>query len=122
MDKTALREIGLTESEINVYLSLLELGDSTRGDIVKSSQIAGSKVYDILERLNAKGLVSIYLKNKIKHFKPTNPKQILYYLEDKKSQIVNIEKQVNLIMPDLLSKFGSSKEEQEVELLTGLKG
>lgn len=122
MDKAALREIGLTESEISVYLSLLELGDSTRANIVKASQIAGSKVYDILERLQVKGLVSIYIKNKVKHFKPTSPKQILYYLEDKKSQIVNTERQVNLIMPELLSKFGSSKEDQEVELLAGLKG
>ena len=64
-----LREIGLTESENKIYLALLDLGDSTRGDIVNKSGVAGSKVYDLLERLREKGLVSIYVKDKVKHFK-----------------------------------------------------
>lgn len=122
MNESVLREIGLTGSEIKVYLALLELGDSTRGDIVNKSKITGSKVYELLEKLQQKGLVSIYSKNKIKHFKPTNPKQILYYLEDKKQKLTQIEKQTKEILPSLLLQFNSSKEEQEVELLTGLKG
>ncbi|MDP1695158.1 MAG: helix-turn-helix domain-containing protein [Candidatus Woesearchaeota archaeon] len=117
-----LKEIGLTESETKVYLALLELGDSTRGEIVNKSGIAGSKVYEILEKLQEKGLVSIYLQNNIKHFKPTNPKQILGYLEDKKQQISKTEAEVKSILPNLLSLYGSSKEEQEVELISGLKG
>lgn len=122
MDKGILKEIGLTDGEIKVYLALLELGDSTRGDIVQEAGISGSKVYEILERLQEKGLVSIYLKDKIKHFKPISPKQILNYLDEKKMQIKDVESQVNSILPDLLSKFNSSKEDQEVELMSGLKG
>ncbi|MBS3144358.1 hypothetical protein J4208_02120 [Candidatus Woesearchaeota archaeon] len=117
-----LKEIGLTESETKVYLALLELGDSTRGEIVNKSGISGSKVYEILEKLQGKGLVSIYMQNNIKHFKPTNPKQILGYLEDKKQQISRTEAEVKSILPNLLSLYGSSKEEQEVELISGLKG
>ena len=117
-----LKEIGLTDSESKVYLALLESGDSTRGGIVNKSGIAGSKVYEILEKLQEKGLVSIYMKNKVKHFKPTNPKQILGYLEDKKQQISKTEKEVKSILPNLLSLYSSSKEEQEVELVSGLKG
>jgi sugar-specific transcriptional regulator TrmB len=117
-----LREIGLTDSETRVYLALLELGDSTRGEIVNKSGIAGSKIYEILEKLHDKGLASIYIKNKVKHFKPTNPKQILGYLEDKKQQISNTEKEVKSILPRLLALYSGSKEEQEVELISGLKG
>ncbi|MBW2990631.1 hypothetical protein KY348_02910 [Candidatus Woesearchaeota archaeon] len=122
MNESVLREIGLTGSEIKVYLALLELGDSTRSDIVNKSKITGSKMYELLEKLQQKGLVSIYLKNKVKHFKPVNPKQILNYLEDKKQSITEIEKQTKEILPSLLLQFNSSKKEQEVELLTGLKG
>ncbi len=117
-----IKEIGLTDSETKVYLALLELGDSTRSDIVNRSMIAGSKVYEILERLKEKGLVSIYTQNKVKHFKPTNPKQLITYLEDQKEHISQVEKQVSIILPKLLAEFQSSKEEQEVELLSGLKG
>ena len=122
MKAEILQEIGLTESESKVYLALLELGDSTRSPIVNKAGIAGSKVYDILEKLQDKGLVAIYTENKVKHFKPTNPKQIMHYLQDKKDKIAEAEKQVESILPSLLKTFSSLKEEQEVELLTGLKG
>jgi len=122
MRTEVLREIGLTESETRVYLALLELGDSTRGEIVNRSGIAGSKIYEILDKLQDKGLASIYIKNKVKHFKPTNPNQILGYLEDKKQQISNTEKEARSILPRLLALYSGSKEEQEVELISGLKG
>lgn len=117
-----LNEIGLSESEKRVYLALLDLGDSTRGDIVNNSKVAGSKIYELLEKLQKKGLVSIYLKNKIKHFKVTNPKQILNYIEAKKQKMIETEEQARLILPKLLAKFNSSKKDQEVELITGIKG
>ncbi len=122
MRTAILKEIGLTDSETKVYLALLELRESTRGEIVNRSGIAGSKVYEILEKLQEKSLVSIYIQNKVKHFKAANPKQILGYLEDKKQQIVNTENEVKSILPNLLSLYSSSKEDQEVELISGLKG
>ena len=118
----ALEQIGLTLSEEKVYLALLEKGDSTRTTIVKTSGIAGSKVYEVLDKLQKKGLVSTYLKNHIKHFKPLNPKQIYDYLNEQKGDIINAENEVAKIMPKLLAQFTSSKKDQEVELLTGIKG
>ncbi len=117
-----LRKIGLTQSEIRVYLALLDLGDSTRSDIVQKSGISGSKVYDILEKLREKGLISIYDQNRVRHFKAINPKQILNYINDKKESIEEMEKEAELILPSLLLKFNTSTINQEVELLSGLKG
>jgi len=112
-----LKEIGLTDSETKVYLALLELGDSTRGDIVNKSKIAGSKVYENLEKLQGKGMVSIYVRNNIKHFKPTNPNQIRGYIKDKKEKISRTEKEVELILPNLISLYSSSKEKKGLELI-----
>jgi len=117
-----LKELGLSQSEIRVYLALLELRDSTRSDIVNKSGIAGSKVYDILEKLKEKGLISIYDQNRVRHFKSINPKQILNYVEGKREEVNKIEQDVKSILPTLLLKFTSSAKEQEVELLSGLKG
>jgi sugar-specific transcriptional regulator TrmB len=122
MDEEILTKIGLTDSEKKVYLALLESGDSTRGQLVNKSKVAGSKIYDLLNKLQEKGLVSIYIKDKIKHFKSTNPNQILNYIEDKKNEFINLEKEAKTIIPALLNSFNSSKEEQEVQLITGLKG
>ena len=117
-----LKEIGLTESEKKVYLALLRLGTSTRSNIVKESGISGSKVYEVLEKLQEKGLTSTFIENKVKNFKSTNPSQLLNYLEKKKEDISSLEKQAKLAIPGLLSLFNSSKEEQEVEILLGMKG
>ena len=62
MKDDVLTEIGLSDSEKKVYLALLELGDSTRSDIVNRAKVTGSKVYELLEKLQDKGFVSIYLK------------------------------------------------------------
>lgn len=122
MKEDILNKMGLSEAEKKVYLALLDLGDSTRHDIVNKSGVAGSKIYELLEKLQDKGLVSIYLKDKVKHFKPTNPKQILNYIDDKKNELLDLEKQAKSLLPQLLSKYGTSKEEQEVELISGIKG
>jgi len=117
-----LREIGLTDSEQKVYRALLLLGYATRGSIVDKSGIAGSKVYEILEKLREKGLVSIYIENKIKHFKAANPKQILSYVHDRQEKLKELEEQTHLLLPKLLALYGENQEEQEVEMYTGLKG
>jgi sugar-specific transcriptional regulator TrmB len=122
MNKELLSEIGLSESEKKVYLTLLDLGDSTRQNIVDKSGVSGSKIYELLEKLQQKGLVSIYIQNKIKHFKPTNPTQILNFIQKKKEKIIDLEEQTKLLIPDLLLRFNSSKKGQEVELILGVKG
>ena len=66
--KELLAEIGLTERESKVYLALLELGSTTTGPLVKKSEVPNSKVYEILESLQNKGLVSWITKGKTKYF------------------------------------------------------
>ena len=77
MDTGLLESVGLTKSEAKVYLALLELGSSSKGPIVKRSGVASSKVYELLDKLIAKGLVSIVVKANVdvevddeRHFNP----------------------------------------------------
>ena len=53
-----LQEIGLTRNEIKVYTSLLDLGESKTGEILKKSGLNSGKIYEILDSLQKKGLVS----------------------------------------------------------------
>ena len=82
MIEKTLEEIGLTKSEIKVYLALLELGSSQTGKIVQKSKAASSKIYEILEKLIQKGLVSYIIKSGIKHFEAAPPERIMDYLEE----------------------------------------
>jgi HTH-type transcriptional regulator, sugar sensing transcriptional regulator len=55
---TALSELGLTEYEARCYVALTKLTTGTAKEISQVSDIPRSRVYDTIERLERKGLVS----------------------------------------------------------------
>lgn len=115
-----LEEIGLTKSEIKVYLSLLKLGSSTKKSIVKEAKITPSKLYEITDKLIDKGLVSYVKKNKVMHFSAAPPEQILDLLKRKKEKINKQELEFSKIIPSLKSL--EKREEPEIEVFRGWKG
>lgn len=112
--KELLAEIGLTERESKVYLALLELGSTTTGPLVKKSKVPNSKIYEILQSLNNKGLSSWIIKGKIKYFQASNPKKILTLFKEKQEEIEKL-------LPELEAKQLSAKEKQFVGLYEGTK-
>jgi sugar-specific transcriptional regulator TrmB len=122
MDIKLLEEIGLTKGEIAVYFALLELGSSTVGPIINKAKVSSSKVYDILERLTQKGLVSYVIKENIKYFEAASPRRILDYLRERENEIKEKSKQIEDIMPELLLKEKLSEKKQEVNIYGGEKG
>ncbi|MFH1500786.1 MAG: helix-turn-helix domain-containing protein [archaeon] len=116
-----LLKIGLTEGEAKVYLSLTELGSSTVGPIVKKASVAYSNIYDILNRLIEKGLVSFIIKNKTKYFQAASPSNLIEYLDKKESEIVKQKSELKKVMKEL-EKLRESKSQGEAEIFVGLKG
>ncbi|MBU1252710.1 MAG: helix-turn-helix domain-containing protein [Nanoarchaeota archaeon] len=116
-----LKQIGLTEGEIKVYLALIDLGSVSTGRITKASGISGSKVYEVLERLMKKGLVSTITKNNVRYFEATSPNKILDYLDEKTSNIEIEKTNIQKILPDLILKQNHS-ESSEVKVFTGFEG
>lgn len=121
MIKDALKEIGLTDGEIRVYLGLLETGSTTTGKIIKRSNISGSKVYEVLERLISKGLASSVIKNGVKYFEATGPERILDYLDEKKGLIEEERVTIQKIIPELILKQKQATK-SNVKVFTGFEG
>jgi HTH-type transcriptional regulator, sugar sensing transcriptional regulator len=121
MDTSSLKEAGLTEGEIKVYLALLEIGSSTTGPIVEKSKISRSIVYQILERLIEKGLVSYITKDKTKYFQAAQPNKILDYIDEREKELQLNKKNVENLLPSLLAKQKSSKK-SEAQIFEGFKG
>ncbi|MFA6269204.1 MAG: helix-turn-helix domain-containing protein [archaeon] len=118
----SLRKLGLTEGEINVYLALLDLGESTKTALAKKSNVAPSNVYDITNRLIEKGLVSKMEKNGVAHFSPANPQRLIDFVEDKHKEIEEEKTEVQNVLPQLLSKFGKTKKALKIESFYGWQG
>lgn len=108
MNKQVLREIGLTEGEIKVYLALLKLGEAKKSELSKESGVSSSKVYEICGRLQKKGLVGVIFKNNSKHFQATSPRRILDFFNEKtmqfESQKNELEKVVSILEAQAMGK------------------
>jgi len=122
MNLELFEEIGLTKSEISVYLAILELGSCTTGKIVDKSGVSSSKIYEIMERLIQKGLASVVVERGIKHFEAASPERILDYLKEKKIKLESQEQEVKKILPELQLKKMLAKYKTEAVLFRGMKG
>jgi sugar-specific transcriptional regulator TrmB len=115
MDTKPLEDIGLTNAEIKVYLTLLELGQTKVGPIIEKSGLQSSVVHNAIHKLQDKGLISYIKKGQIKHYKSTDPKNFIDFIEEKRK---NFQK----ILPELLLKQKLAKEKNEAEVYEGYKG
>lgn len=115
MDITALENVGLKSNEAKIYISLLENGMSLVSDIYKKISIHRRNIYDALQRLQEKGLVTVSIKNGKKHFEAVNPNKLLDYLQEK-------EEGIKQIMPELKNKYNTIKSEEEGQMFKGIVG
>jgi sugar-specific transcriptional regulator TrmB len=72
MEEKSLEKIGLTKNETKVYLALLKIGTSKVGEILKESKLNSGKIYEVINSLEQKGLVSESTINNVKHFTATS--------------------------------------------------
>ncbi|HLD78373.1 MAG TPA: helix-turn-helix domain-containing protein, partial [archaeon] len=122
MDLEALAQIGLTPGEIKVYEALLELGECTKTALAKASRIAPSNIYDVTNRLVAKGLISKVEKNGVAHFSAANPSRLLGFLEEKERAIANEKAIVAALLPALTARAARENARTNVEVFQGWEG
>ena len=111
----ALKNFGLNEKEIKIYLALLEIGISKVNNISEKADIMRETAYGILKSLKEKGLVSHVIKSGVMYYSAAEPEKLIQILKDK-------EKNINEILPQLkeFKKFIYKK--AKVEFYEGSEG
>ncbi len=122
MQEHVLLDAGFTKGEVKVYFALNEIGETSSGPIIDKSGISSSKVYDILEKLIQKGLVSYIYKDKIKYFQPTSPGRLIDYIEKQKRKFKKTEEEIRKLIPVLEEKQKISQETQSASVHEGYSG
>ncbi len=117
----ALKRANLTEGESKVYLALLELGSQTTGPIIEKSGVNRSIVYQILDRLIEKGIVSYITKDRTNYYQASDPQKLLEYMDQQQEQIEKNKNSLSAILPQL-SVLQNSKNEVQVRVYEGFKG
>ena len=78
-----LTELGLSQNEAKVYLALLKLGTSTTGPLIKESGLYRVILYDTLEKLIQRGLVTFSLKKNRRNFEAEDPNKLIELVEQR---------------------------------------
>lgn len=107
--------LGFSQNEIKVYLTLNDYGSTKAGKISKLAKIDRSSCYNALKFLLEKGLVSYVLIGEIKWFQAASPRRLLEYIKEQ-------EEDVKSILPELQSRHKLNKSEGQVRLFKGVKG
>ena len=98
-----LISIGLNEKEAKVYLSSLELGQSTVQSIAVKAAINRATTYFIIDGLMQRGLMSSFHKGKKQYFIAADPERLVEILEKEKKQIESIKENLQKLLPQLRS-------------------
>jgi HTH-type transcriptional regulator, sugar sensing transcriptional regulator len=117
-----LEEFGLTKTEEKVYLALLKIGNSPASEIIKKTQLHRTTVYDVLERLISKGIVSYIFQNKIKQYTSVDPSKFLDIASEEKKQAEEKEKSAKIIISEINKLKQNAKIKNIAQIFVGIEG
>lgn len=115
MDLTALENIGLSNQEATVYVALLEEGATTAGKLADKTHLHRRTVYDVLNSLKEKGLLTYFEKEGVANYVAVDPERLVSILEERESAIKDI-------LPELKLKQLEKKVKNIAYVYQGLKG
>lgn len=115
VDTRILGDMGLTESEIKVFLALLRLGPSKAGEIIDDSHLQNPVVHRAFHSLIEKGLVTYSIEGKIKYYQSIDPKRLLDILEEK-------EQHLEKLIPELSKLQEIKKEKTRANVHQSIRG
>lgn len=110
-----LEKLGLSKNESSIYLFLLKKGSTTTGSIIKETGIANSRVYESINTLINKGLVTYNIQKDGKHFQAADPKKFLDLEEERQNKIKQI-------LPSLLKMQSFNQPETTSAVYEGFEG
>lgn len=109
MNEKKLIELGLTQTEIAVYMAIIEYGRITPSLISKRTNIKRPTVYASAEELIRKGLIEADDTNKVRYYSPTTNDAIVKYIKKEKENIYQKEKIAEEVAKNLGTIIGQAK-------------
>jgi sugar-specific transcriptional regulator TrmB len=117
-----LKNFGLSEKEISVYLALVELGPSSVREITAKSKVNRGTTYDILKSLIEVGIVSYYNKESKQYFIAEPPEKLLSAIDQKKEDLEEVRKNIESSLPLIKTLFEKQGGKPVVKFYEGEKG
>ncbi len=136
-----LQQIGLTKREAEVYLALLQRKEFTAPELTKITTITRTKIYEMLQNLVNKGIITESSRNGNKVFRSIDPKialqniiinyeqtveqKMIEYEQKQKIDIQQMKRAADLLEKELVSlhenSAGSLEPFDYIEMLTDIR-
>lgn len=115
-------KLGFNKNEAIVYAALLKLQTATAKDLIQETKFHKNIVYDNLEKLIEKGLISLIMDEGIKTFKAQPADMIITLLEDQEKQIQENKEYAKALVKDIKKLETKSAKKSETSTFKGKKG
>lgn len=109
-----LVKLGLSEKQAQVYLAMLELGESGMTRIAKKANLKRPTVYLIIDELNLLGLTGEVVKGKKKFYSAVHPKRLVELAKFRSHQ-------AEKILPELVA-LQKDDNKPKIRMLEGISG
>ncbi|NQZ84853.1 MAG: hypothetical protein HRU03_03965 [Nanoarchaeales archaeon] len=115
VDLSILEDLGLTKTEIKVFIGVLELGVATAGETITKIGLQSAVVHRAFIPLMQKGLITYIINGKKKYYQITKPNILLNFLDEKREKL-------KAILPLLEAKQKDAKKKPLIKLYHGRNG
>lgn len=116
----SLKELNLTEHEINLYTLSLSLGPAKISTIAESLNMPRPNVYKIIDSLEGHGLAK-FPRNKgyAKTFMAEPPSTLKDLIKKKREKLGDLDREITGAMPDLLAMYHQGETPTKIKVLEG---
>ncbi|MBN1156402.1 TrmB family transcriptional regulator [Candidatus Woesearchaeota archaeon] len=122
MNTDILTELGFSENDIKIYLTLLKSGSATAYELSKETGIYRAHVYDKLEHLMNKGLVTFVHIGSVRTFRATHPTKLNEFVMERKQKLEEQQNKLKKFLPELENIMAKQTGETVVEVFKGKEG
>ncbi len=117
--KNELKNLGLTDKEIDIYLAGLKLGPTTAQHLADASGVKRPTVYFIIDRLKKRGLINQSFLKRKKFFAMAPPEKLVRFIEEEKIKLKKKEQGINKIIADLEVMASKSEFASDIKIYEG---
>jgi HTH-type transcriptional regulator, sugar sensing transcriptional regulator len=117
-----LKNLGLNDKEITVYLALLPLGSSPASVLAQRTGITRSTAQYTCQQLVKRGLFRTIQKHGTFIYYPEPPEKLLYILKGEEKLIESKEKMLGKILPGLIQMRNPEANLPKVQFFEGIDG
>jgi HTH-type transcriptional regulator, sugar sensing transcriptional regulator len=110
--RTSLKDIGFTDNDVTIYLTLLKTGPLNTYTLAEKTNMNRGYLYEILKKLNQKGIVVEKSREGKKVYQAVDPDHLITLL---KYKLENIES----LVPKLKSVQATWAEETKIDVFRG---